>query len=439
MVSVNLRRFGAVAVVGLCEPVVVMEHRVVGIYIALQFVFLAMVVIGIYRKHFACQNMGKLYKVLIPVLFLFFVSSCSSREEGNLDSVRYFPLRATKEVEDLSPYISDIELIKVGSDNFNLPSISKIIISEPCILLSGGVVYSSSKDFKNIERVGNVGRGPGEYLSIKDIAIDSNSGEILCLDVLNSVLRYDLRTLMFLGKTVFQRNERDYARAMIPQKNNTIALYTPNPDGNVPQGNALFYCLNYYTMSGKEIDRQMLWTEYNVMAGFSNPVSVIEQGVYVLSPESSNVSYIFNDNGIDHQIVLDFGSKWIPSNFFDPKDGDPVKKIGDLFERDCFKLISSVYFSEDNLYLHAYGKESSSWNFFLSKDGSNGIRWRSIGVSSPPISAIASDGEYLYFPYDDYGLIDIDEDPLKKCILQKYGMPIEKNVSSLIKIKLHVN
>ena len=225
---------------------------------------------------------------------------------------------------------------------------------------------------------------------------------------------------------------------MIPQENNSIALYTPNPDGNIPQGQNTFYCLSYFNETGKEFDRDLPWTQYNVMASISNPVSVAADRQYVLSPESSNIAYVFDEQGINMRLEFDFGSKWIPSGFFNPKNGDPIKKVGDLFEMDCFKLISSIYYPGSNLYFHAYGKDSSSWNFYLSKDGTNGIRWKSLGIASPPIYAVASDGEYLYFPYDDYGLVEDEKDPLKCLVINKFGVPAEVGVSYLIKVKFHV-
>jgi hypothetical protein len=258
------------------------------------------------------------------------------------------------------------------------------------------------------------------------------------MDVLNSVFRYELKTLAFLGKIDFKKDKEEYARAMIPLDNNIITLYTPNPVGFFPRKHETFNCLTFFNLSGNVLDRQLPWTQVNVMAGFSNPVSVNATGEYILTPESSNVSYVFDHNGIKHQIEFDFGSKWIPANFFNPKDGDPAPKVGVLFDKDCFKLISSVFYSEQNLYFHVFGKDSSFWNFFLPKDGSCGIRWKSIGSTAAPISAIAADGDYLIFNYEDYGFEEEEHDPLKKCVIQKYGLPQKTGASYLIKVKLHV-
>ena len=367
-----------------------------------------------------------------------FVSSCAGRPgAGGADALRLAPLRATQEVEDLSPYISDLEIIPVGVGDNRISNIAKIVYADPVVFLSGGTVYVTGPDFQQVRKVGNVGRGPGEYLSVKDVVVNADGDEIWCMDVSNAILRYDLKTQDYLGKIEFEMDSREYVRAMIPLEQDVVALYTPNPAGDFPQGNETFNCLTCFDLSGNVVDRQLPWTQFNVMAAFSIPVSVNVSGEYILTPESSDVAYVYNRSGLDRQIVFDFGSKWIPRNFFDPKNGDPAPKVGDLFDRDCFKLISSVFYTGQDLYFHAFGKDSSFWNFFLPKDGSQGIRWKSIGTTSMPISAVASDGEYLIFNYEDYGSTEEESDPLKKCVLQKFGMPQEPGTLCLIKVKLH--
>lgn len=372
-----------------------------------------------------------------PLLLCLIALSCSSRP-GVEDTVSWqvSPLRATEEVDDLAPYVSELEVFPVGSDGIARPGISKILFSDPIVFLSGGVAFSASPDWKTVKQIGNIGRGPAEYLSVKDIMINAAGDELWCMDVLNSILRYDLSTMSFMGKVECEK--KGYARAMIPLENNGVALYTPNPPGAFPEKHETFYCLSYYTASGKTVDQWLPWTQFNVMAGFSNPVSTAAPNTSILIPESSNIAYVFENNGLDHQIIFDFGNKWIPLNFINPKDGDHARKVGDLFDLDCFKLISSVFFPAGDLYFHAFGKESSSWNFFISKDGTNGIRWRSVGGMAPPISAIASRDEYLYFMYDDYGYAEEEQDPLKRLVIEKYGLPVEIGSTYLIKVRFDV-
>jgi hypothetical protein len=381
----------------------------------------------------------KTIRNLTSLLLGLLLVSCSSRDATDDGNVLHLaPLRATQEVEDLSPYIADLELVRVGSDSTAIPGIAKILYSDPVVFLAGGAVYATTPDFQEIRKVGNSGRGPGEYISVKDIAVSADGNEVWCMDVLNAVLRYDLKTLSYLGKIDFRMDKKEYVRAMIPQEDGTVALYTPNPAGDFPQEGETFHCLTLYDLAGEPVGRQLPWTRFNVMAAFAIPVSPQVTGEYILTPESSPVAYVFNTGGLDHRIEFDFGSKWIPRKFFDPKDGDPAPKVGDLFDRDCFKLIAPVFYAGQDLYFMAFGKDSSRWNFYLSRDGSRGIRWRSVGVATPPICAIASDGAYLLFNYEDYGLVKEERDPLKKCVIQQFGLPQKTGDSYLIKVKLRL-
>ena len=352
------------------------------------------------------------------------------------DVTTYSPLRSTEEVADLSPFITDLDMIQVGVDSVARTGMRKILFSDPIVFLCGGAVFSATPDWRFIHRIGNVGRGPGEYLSVKDIVINSAGDEVWCMDLLNDILRYDLKTGAFLEKV--QYDDGGYARAMIPQHNNSVLLYTPNPLNDFPENHETFHCIRRYDAAGQETGTGLSWTRFNVMANFSIPVSTTRAGEYVLTPESSDTAYVYDDNGPAYQIRFDFGKKWIPDNFFDPENGDPAEKVGELFDMDCYKLLSSVYLLEEDVYLHAYGKDSSSWNFFFPKDGSRGIRWKSVGVLSPPISALAADGDHLYFLYDDYGYVEEEPDPLKKAVKEKFGSPGTKGATYLIKVKLDV-
>ena len=365
--------------------------------------------------------------------------SCTAADSGGegAEAYRIVPLRSTTPAEELEPYISDLEVIPVGSDGAARPGIAKILFSDPIVFLAGGAVFSASADWQEITKFGAAGRGPGEYLSVKDIAVNVAGDELWCLDVLNSVLRYDLKSRSYLGK--IELGKETYARAMIPGDDNTVALYVPNPADDFPKRNETFYCLSYYDSLGRRTDRKLPWTRFNVMAGFSNPVSAAGPDKLILSPESSDVAYVLHGGEIESRIHFDFGNKWPAPRFFDPRGGDPAKKVGELFEMDCYKLISSVFLPGEMMYFHAYGKESSSWNFLLSKDRSRGIRWQSAGGLTPPISAVASEGGYLYFPYDDYGLVEEEQDPLKKYVVGHLGLPEKTGATFLIKVKFHVD
>jgi len=346
------------------------------------------------------------------------------------------PLESSDVVSKLGSHIVDVELIRIDSDSLMFSGINKLLLTDCYYILSGGVVFSVSRDGKQLGRVGNVGRGPGEYLSIKDIALSLDNKELWCLDSDNSVLRYSIPELKFIAKIV-PSNDTGYVRALVPMEGNTLGLYIPNPRNRelLDGVKEKFYCLRIYDMNGIEVGKDLLWTGFNINSGFSVPISFSDHGRSVLSPEGSVPSIVYENGKESGRLQFDFGKKNIPDTFF--SSGDPWSKITELFMMDCYKLTSSVYFMDGGMYLRSFGEDSSSWNFYLNEDGSKGFRWRSEPMMTPPIFALASEGGYLYFAYDDYGQIPegTEKDPLKRVVLSRFGFPAHPVMECLIKVK----
>lgn len=365
-------------------------------------------------------------------------TSCSGKQLTESDVQCYLPLKSTRVVDKLEEYISELYLIPMVSDSVCLANVRKMIIGNSSYyVLSGGIVFAVSFDGTQIEKIGNVGRGPGEYLSIKDFAINVSGTQIWCLDVFNTLLKYDINGYKYLSRIENGKNI-GYAEAIIPLKNDSYALYVPNPSitklSGLPQD---FKCLKFYDSEGKPCLESMLWSDFNIETSFSVPSSNTGVLISVLSPESPSPSIVYARGEECSRVFFDFGDKNVPYRFAFKKGSNPMEMIGEIFELDYYKLISSVFILSDAYYFRAYGKDSSLWNFLLPMDGSEGIRWESKGAMTPPISALGSDGEYLYFTYDDYGLNANEEDPLKVAIQKKFGMPEVSNGSYIIKVMLH--
>ena len=357
------------------------------------------------------------------------------------DDVRIIdPLMATRIVTDLDPYISELELIPIGSDSVDISGIIKMLVShDKFYLLAGGVVFSMTQNGETSIRVGNLGRGPGEYLMVKDIAFNHEGTELWCLDVTQKILRYEIEKEAYIG-SISLGKDIAHAEAIIPLANNSFAIYVPNPlMKDISDENISFYCLRICDYNGKEKSRDLPWYDYNIDAAFSSPVSYSDNGICVLSPESSRPCWVFENGEEKERIMFDFGSKNVPFRYSFRAGGDPMLMLGDLFKEDYYKLVSSVLFVESSIYLRAYGRNSSLWNFYIPNEGIQGIRWQSFGVVTPPKSAIATDHGFLYYEFSDYGEIPLKEerDPLKKYVLKEYGEP-PSNKPCLIKVKLDV-
>lgn len=374
---------------------------------------------------------------IFAAMLVLFTGCPGHRQDEVIDRI-IEPLAVTDEVSDLSPYISSLELISIDGDSSTVLNVSKLVAGKKIILLSGGVVFSVSRDGNNLKRIGEVGRGPGEYLSIKDIAVSEQTGRILCLDVNNSILEYELETGSFLGKTDIGR-ETGYAKALVPLENGEIGVYFSNPPSGASDAEKKkFQSFHVFDKSGKELSSSMAWTGFRLDAGFAIPVSASGGQCLVLSPEAAEPSLVFRDGKQSEKIMFEFGKKTVPDHYF--AGANPWDKVGELFDSGYYKLISNVFLLQDLTYLRAFGEHSSSWNFIVPADGKRGIRWQSQGIMTPPVYAVGADNDTLYFPYNDYGLIPVKQetDPLKKAVLEKFGSDNHSNNNYLVKVSFRI-
>ena len=162
-------------------------------------------------------------------LIVFTMASCSHKRHFIEPDVTIIePLKATNEVTDLSSFIEGLELIPVSEDPVPFAGVTKMLTGKVFFVLSGGMVFSVSRDGQYVRKIGNVGRGPGEYIMLKDIALNMTESELWCLDIFNDILKYDVETGEFIEK-VDVGQEIGSARAVIPMTNDNFALYIPNP------------------------------------------------------------------------------------------------------------------------------------------------------------------------------------------------------------------
>lgn len=370
-------------------------------------------------------------------IYLIIACGCNGYYPPQEGFVSIRPLEVTKIVDDLSSYIDEICVVPAGNDSVCLSAISKLVFDDNRIFaLSAGLVFRMDDAGDRIIQVGRTGRGPGEYISAKDIAINNNGTELWCLDVSNKVLRFCLEDGSFISE-ISTSQEIGEARCVIPTSENTFLLYVPNPFSYDMTSESRFSCIQKFNIAGKSLGDDLPWQGFHIDSSFSNPVSCFE-GNYILMPESSEPGIIFSKDGENTRIWFDFGRQNIPDNYFFKNGADPWSKVSDAFEEDYYKLVSSVYFPKGDTYFRAFGRSSSAWNFYIPRNGASGIRWQSVGVLTPPIGCIGSSDGYLYFPYYDYGLNDNEIDPLKKCVINRFGLPEEKDKTYLIKVKFNV-
>jgi len=143
-------------------------------------------------------------------------------------------------------------------------AIDQIQVVDNYILIMDAVIANSLYVFDReghfIRKIGGVGQGPGEYVSIFDFTIDRENKTVYILDGRwPRILKYDLATGKFIQKIEFERNESGaHMNRFVHIGGNlyaTATFYDHSPD------NFLLYTLD--ESSGKEKNNFLNVMEYN--------------------------------------------------------------------------------------------------------------------------------------------------------------------------------
>ena len=122
---------------------------------------------------------------LIKHLFLFAILSlflsCSTKQKDGLFTISVES--AEKSTLSLSEISENIEAIELEStDNSLLFRIEKVCYTEEYIVIQGGRrehIWLFNKQGKFLRKIGSVGQGPGEYVSVNDVTVDTKNKQII--------------------------------------------------------------------------------------------------------------------------------------------------------------------------------------------------------------------------------------------------------------------
>lgn len=146
---------------------------------------------------------------LLSILLLITSYSCTNPKSSDFQSkiVNFGNIKAYK----TSDLISEIDFVKLETNSSShFGKIDQIMIYNNKIYILDSYpgppsVFVFSIDGKFINKIMNVGNGPGEYLSADCFGIDKNKGLILLLDrQSNTIVRYRIGDLSFVDKLKIQ-------------------------------------------------------------------------------------------------------------------------------------------------------------------------------------------------------------------------------------------
>lgn len=139
-------------------------------------------------------------QLLSIVLFNFLFFSCQQRESTNSDNSETIRI-SKKEIQDeidISKMVGEVRYVELETTETSLiGQVSKLITHKDKIYITDrfivSKIYIFDADGRFVTTVSSIGKGPGEYMTLDDIAIDSYRDELLISDASNQkIIVFDL-------------------------------------------------------------------------------------------------------------------------------------------------------------------------------------------------------------------------------------------------------
>lgn len=257
--------------------------------------------------------------------------------ELTIDEPIQITLTDLDEKENLANYVTNFKFLKLKTD-LKIIDIDKVVYySESYYVLdkkaSQLMVFNGEGDF--INRIGERGNGPGEYLRITDFEIDKEKQQILILSEPNRALFiYGLN-----GNFVKRLNLDFFVNGFVLSKNNTYVFMSSRVDES-------YNMLIRTDFDGKRISYNFPFPKNTKILDFVFTGGLHKQGVsnYFTEPTSS-VVYDVQDKIIP-LYQFNFGnSTWKEENKFDIESFDrEIKKHNVSFLRSFYCDTDNVLF-----------------------------------------------------------------------------------------------
>ncbi len=203
-----------------------------------------------------------------------------------IKNISFIPLETNKDI-----LMSDIAKIIPLNEKYYVMDIS----------FTNSILVFTNKG-KHIQSIGVCGRGPGEYVRLRDFTIDKDGNRLLILDSSSrKIVIYNLDTGAFIENIKFDYSAKSIA---MPNKN-TVSLFSHN-------------YTNDYTIRNINIDNKSQngflkndGTLTEITMGYTDFYQ--SKHVYY-APTASNVVYKITEKRVLPYILLDFGEYKIPED-----------------------------------------------------------------------------------------------------------------------------
>jgi len=336
----------------------------------------------------------KYFGIYFFTLILFFGYSCKSDKS---DLLTYHIETVGNNEKTLADILHFEKFIPLETcSGANISYINRVFLTNDSSIIildkQGKKVLVFSKEGKFLRPIGKNGNGPGEYVSIRDVAFDRDANEIYIVDLPAKVLVYNTN-----GDFIRKMKLDFYPQAAF-YFNNHLLLYKSGTSVTETD-----YSLVEVNMDGKVTGGYIpfLQSRGNFTTVLMNCFSQDSKGVKFVRPFDYTV-YSFDGKDVNPYITFDFGKYNIPKDVIAncSSDSEFLKIIN---SQDYFESLASFFELEKYryLWLSLYRK---SYSVYINKETGEVRKYfdqnlQDIFVYLIPYGYFGDSFIYTYYPH----------------------------------------
>ncbi len=376
-------------------------------------------------------HMRKLHYIIIIIFIIYGCKSTPLKVISSPNTIT--PLEQAIVVNDFSKYIDSMAIVHLEAtpESF-ITYIKKILITknQDIIILNSTGILVFDHYGKFLRKIGSRGRGPEEYVALRDICLSNNYQQILALDCTNQIITYNLDDGKFIKRTIIKMNDPDKQYLdfleICPSNNNGFFLFCCNPP-DICDFSQDFFCLIEFDKDGefknKFLQRvDFIFPSYLISQSYNNE--------YIIRPlQGDNICYKVVSDKVEPYVTIDFKEQYLPPFYIHPKKGEGYP-IQEYMHANYYKLPIYIHNTSNYFYFGCSAPKAKENYFIFSLKENKGIRWTNDLNEEDVFLFNASDSTFFYAVYDDYRDYSLQERQSMKNALKKYVL--EKTNISLI-------
>lgn len=303
---------------------------------------------------------------IILCLLLFY--SCYSEKNNIINSeIKNYQVKTSEDegkIFQWNDFVDKIELIQLETtDNSLIGTLSSGIITDADIFIhdfryNNLFNFDISGKFKR--KIGNRGRGPGEYREIRDFCIGDN-GNLYTLDY-RKIHCYEKNTGVHIESWSFNTDDAFNPVHTVVYNKDNYFLWCSNPDVR-DQSKGEYYIMR--KMRREKIISEYFKYEYQ---SFEDPrFFPCGNNSYYIRPvkDCDNVVYKLTKDSVTASFSIDFGDMAVsPQQMVRLKES---REFNAFFEEKAFKYISIILEVNDYIYFECVGPGSKTYEGFICK------------------------------------------------------------------------